>query len=384
MLFTLFFLLIFIIFYVYVGYPVIISAIAAIRKRTVQKRDDFEPSVSLIIAAFNEEDVIEEKIKNSLALDYPKDKLEIIVFSDASTDRTDEIVKQYQNEGVILIQLTGRRGKTAGQNLSVSQANGEIIVFSDANAVYKPDAIRKIARNFYDASIGCVCGELVYYSDDKSLIGDAENVYWDYEKFIKRKEDQAGSILGANGSIYAVRRELYVPLPDETISDFIEPFKIIEQGYRVVYEPAAVSFEQSTKNFQEEFQRKKRIVNRSFNSFLHFRSFLNPFRYPMLSFELISHKLLRWLIPFFLILIFGVNLFLLNVLFFRITFLVQLLFYGMALSGYFLEKKQWHIMLFYVPFYFCLVNLASFLAIVKYFFKRKKVVVWDPIRPKNP
>ena len=384
MLIIIFFLFVFIILYVYAGYPLIISVIATIRKKTVNKKDDFELTVSLIIAAFNEEDVIEEKLKNCFSLDYPKDKLEIIVFSDASTDRTDDIVKQYQNEGVILIQLSGRRGKTAGQNLAVSQANGEIIVFSDANAIYREDAIRKVVRNFYDESVGCVCGELVYFSADQSLIGDAENIYWDYEKFIKRQEDRAASILGANGSIYALRRELYVALPAETISDFIEPFKIIEQGYRVIYEPAALSYEHSTKNFQEEYQRKKRIINRSFNSFVHFRTFLNPLKYAMLSFQLISHKLLRWLIPFYLILIFGVNLFLLNALFFQITFGLQIIFYSMAILGYVLEKKHWHIVLFYTPFYFCLVNVASFQAIIKYFVDRKKVVTWDPIRLKKP
>jgi len=383
MLEIIFFLFIFMIFYVYFGYPLIILLIAALNKKKVQKKDDFEPTVSLIIAAYNEEDIIEEKIKNSLLLDYPKDRLEILVFSDTSTDRTDDIVKQYQNEGIRLIQLSDRKGKTAGQNLAVTQAKGEIIIFSDANALYREDAIRKIVRNFYDQSVGCVCGELVYYSEDKSLIGDAENVYWDYEKFIKRQENGAASILGANGSIYALRKELFVPLPEEIISDFIEPFKIIEQGYRVIYEPEALSFEQSTTNFHEEYHRKKRIINRSFYSLLHYKTFLNPLKYPLLSFQLISHKLLRWLIPIYLPIILVINLFLLNSLFFQITFGVQILFYITAILGYLLEKKHWHNVVFYAPFYYCLVNIASLQAIVNYFIKRKKVVTWKPIRLKK-
>jgi len=383
MLIIIFFLFVFFVLYVYTGYPLIIFMIAAIRRKNVQKKDDFEPTVSLIIAAFNEQDVIEEKLNNSLSLDYPKDRLELIVFSDASTDRTDEIVKKYENKNVRLIQLQKRKGKTAGQNLSVTRASGDIILFSDANAIYRKDAIRKIVRNFYDQSVGCVCGELIYFSEDKSLIGDAESVYWDYEKFLKRQEDRAASILGANGSIYALRKELFVPLPDETISDFIEPFKIIEQGYRVIYEPAALSFEQSTTDFQEEYQRKKRIINRSFSSLIYYKTFLNPLKYPMLSFQLISHKLLRWLIPIYLLVIFLVNLFLLNLLFFQIMLGLQIIFYIMAILGYVLEKKHWHNILFYTPFYFCLVNIASLNAIIKYFFKRKKVVTWDPIRLKK-
>ena len=380
MLEIIFLLFIFIIFHVYFGYPLIILLIATINRKTVLKNDEFEPTVSLIIAAYNEEDVIEEKIKNSLSLDYAKNKLEIIIFSDASTDQTNAIVSRYQNKGIKFIYLPERRGKTAGQNLAVSQATGEIIVFSDANALYRPEAVRKIVRNFSDRSVGCVCGELVYYSEDKSLIGDAESVYWDYEKFIKRQENRAASILGANGSIYAVRRQLFVPLPEDIISDFIEPFKIIEQGYRVIYEPAALSFEQSTTNFHEEFSRKKRIINRSFYSLLRFKTFMNPLKYPLLSFQLISHKLLRWLIPIYLPIIFIVNLFLLDSLFFKITLALQILFYITATLGYLLEKKNWHFVLFYAPFYYCLVNIASLQAILGFFIKRKKFVTWKPIR----
>lgn len=375
-----FFFFIFIIGYVYFGYPLIISIIAAINKKSVRKNENYEPGVSLIIAAYNEQDVIEQKLNNSFELNYPADKLEIVVFSDASTDRTNEIVSRYQDKGIKLIALSERKGKTAGQNLTVKESNGEIIIFSDANALYREQAITKIVRNFADPSVGCVCGELVYYSKDKSLIGEAENVYWDYEKFIKRQENRAASILGANGSIYAVRKELFAPLPDDIISDFIEPFKIIEQGFRVVYEPEALSFEQSTTNFHEEFQRKKRIISRSFHSLLYYKTFLNPIKYPMLSFQLISHKLLRWLIPIYLPIIFIVNLFLIGSLFFQITLMWQILFYVTAILGYILEKKNWHNMVFYAPFYYCLVNVASLLAIVEYFIKKKKIVTWQPIR----
>ncbi|MCU0645359.1 MAG: glycosyltransferase family 2 protein, partial [bacterium] len=185
---------------------------------------------------------------------------------------------------------------------------------------------------------------------------------------------------GANGSIYAVRRQLYSPLPDDSISDFIEPFQIVAQGYRVVYEPEAISFEQSTTNFIEEYHRKKRIINRSFFSLLQFSTFLNPLKYPVLSFQLFSHKILRWMIPIYLPIIFIINLFLLKSLFFQVTFGLQIIFYSTALLGYVLEKNRWHNVFFYAPFYFCLVNIASLEAIINLFVKRKKVVTWNPIR----
>jgi cellulose synthase/poly-beta-1,6-N-acetylglucosamine synthase-like glycosyltransferase len=383
MLIAIFIFFIGLILYVYVGYPLLILLLAMFRRRKVHPDDAFEPTVSLIVAAYNEEQTIEAKLKNCLELDYPRHKLELIVFSDASTDRTDEIVKGYEKDGIILLSLTERKGKTAGQNLAVTRAQGEIIVFSDANAYWRPDAVRKIVRNFHDPSVGCVCGELIYFSQDKTLIGDAEGVYWSYEKLLKRLEDRAASILGANGSIYALRKALYVPLPEDIISDFIEPLKIVEQGYRTIYEPAAISYEQSTTNFAEEYQRKKRIINRSFYALLYYRSLLNPIKHLALSWQLVSHKILRWLIPFYLPIIFVVNLLLLKSAFFQLTLALQVLFYLTAWLGFWLERMRWHHVLFYAPFYYCLVNLAALEAIVNYFIKRQKFVIWNPIRTKH-
>lgn len=383
MLEVIFFTLSFLIFYVYFGYPFIIYILGKLNRRTINLDDQFQPNVSLIIAAYNEEHVIEEKIKNSLEIDYPKDKIEIIIFSDGSTDRTDEIVKKFGKDGIILLKLNERKGKTAGQNFAVSRARGEIIVFSDANALYQHDAIKKVVRNFADSSIGCVCGELVYFKDNRSAIGDAEDAYWNYEKFIKRHENNAASILGANGSIYAVRKNFYAPLPADIISDFIEPLKIIEQGYRVIYEPKAFSFEQSTTNFRQEYSRKKRIINRSFYSLLSNKIFLNPVKHPLLSFQLVSHKILRWLIPIYLPIIFLVNLFLLDSVFFQVSLGLQIFFYVAAGFGYILERNNWHNVFFYAPFYYCLVNIASLHAILLFFAKQKKVITWEPIRNKN-
>ena len=366
--------------YVYVGYPLLTFLIGSFKIRKEYKNDAYIPSVTLIIAAYNEELKIEEKITNSLNLEYPKEKLQIIVFSDGSTDRTNELVQNFVSQGVKLIELPHRMGKTIGQNMAVDEADGEIIIFSDANAFYQKDAIKKIVRNFSDPSIGGVCGELVYKNDEKSLIGEAEDVYWNYEKFLKKYENNFNAILGANGSIYAVRKELYVPLAKNIISDFIEPLKIIEQGYHFLYEPAALSFEQSNFNFVQEYNRKKRIVNRSFYSLMEHKEFLNPIKHPILCFQLFSHKILRWFALLFFFVLFVCNVFLLGSNLFNLYFILQILFYIIATLGFFYEKKEKSNIIFYVPFYFILVNFASLKGISDYIFKRRKIFAWEPIR----
>lgn len=380
MLTTIFYLSFFLILYIYLGYPLLTLIIGMLKTSQIKKDETYRPDVTLVIAAYNEELKIEEKIKNSLNLDYPKEKFDIIIFSDGSTDRTSEIVKKHINNCIKLIELPNRMGKTAGQNIAVESAQGEIIVFSDANAVYQKSAIKKIVRNFSDDSIGGVCGELVYKNQEKSLIGEAEDAYWNYEKFLKKNENNFNAILGANGSIYAIKKDLYIPLNRNIISDFIEPLKILEQGYRFLYEPEALSFEPSNFNFIQEYNRKKRIVNRSFYSLFVHREFLNPLNQPLLSFQLFSHKILRWFAMLFFFILFVSNLFLLGGNFYNLFFILQILFYTTALLGYLFEKSGKNNIIFYVPFYFCLVNLASLKGIFEYLFKRKKMFTWEPIR----
>jgi poly-beta-1,6-N-acetyl-D-glucosamine synthase len=376
----LFFFFLLLIIYVYFGYPFFIFIIGSFKSNRINQDKKYRPYVSLIIAAYNEELKIEEKLKNSLELDYPIDKLEIIVFSDGSTDNTNEIIRGYTSRGIKLIELRTRQGKTAGQNIAVEQAKGEIIVFSDANALYRKNAIKKLVRNFSDGSVGGVCGELVYSNEHRNPIGEAENVYWNYEKFLKKNENNFYTILGANGSIYAVRKKIYVPLAENVISDFIEPLKILKQGYRFIYEPYALSFEQSTSDYKQEYKRKKRIVNRSFYSLLKHREFLNPLKYPLLSFQLISHKIFRWMVLPILLLLYICNLFLLGEPVFQLFFIGQCVFYLIALVGFIFEKIGISYIIFYTPFYFCLVNFASMKGIFEYIIKRKTIVAWEPIR----
>lgn len=354
-----------IIIYIYLAYPLLLFFLSKIVKKSVDKKEIY-PKVSLIIAAYNEEKVIEKKILNSLEIDYPKGKLEIIVFSDGSTDKTDAIVKSYKNKGIKLFRYEGRKGKTYCQNESVKKAKGEIIVFSDANSIYDKLAIKNLVYNFNDELVGVVCGNLKYIKNNKNQ----EGLYWKLENFLKKKESSIKSCLGANGSIYALRKELYVNLNLDVISDFIEPFLIYKQGFRVIYDDKAFCFENLDDN-RAEFNRKRRIILRSWQSLKYIKDFLNPFKYGLYSIFLLSHKLFRWLVFFFLILLFISNLFLLDILIFRIIFYLQLIFYILSLSN--LKSKN---KILSIINYFCLINYASMLAFID-FLKGKKKLTWE-------
>jgi len=376
----LFLFLLIIILYIYFGYPAILILFGFLRTSKPLNRGNSAPRVTLIITAHNEGKIIRQKIENSLSLDYPKDKLEIIVASDGSTDDTDEVVAEYENRGVILDQLATRRGKTAAQNGAVAKSSGEVIVFSDANAMYARDAVKKLVRNFDDKTVGCVCGELKYTNSWESMAGKGENLYWKYEKFLKRKESQISSLLGVTGSIYAVRRSLYVPLEDHSISDFVEPLEIVRNGYRVIYEPEAISFEKASVDMKTEFKRKIRIVARSIRGLFGEKELLNIFKYGIFSIQLISHKLLRWTMPLLLICLFGTNLLLWNSGdMFKILLIFQALLYSSALVGWVFELVGSKIKLFYIPYYFSMVNLAALIGWFKYL-TGKKEVVWETTR----
>ncbi len=281
-----------------IGYPVLLTLAGPLLRRG-RHFNDAEPGVTLIIAAHNEEHCIARKLENALALDYPRDRLEIIVASDGSTDGTDAVVESFRDRGVLLRSFP-RTGKTGVQNLVVKTANGEILVFSDANAFYRRDAIRKLVRNFADPTVACVSGQLIYTVQSVGA-GDCEHSYWNYEKFLKRRESDLSSLIGANGSIYAVRRADYVEINNDLISDLVEPLALVHRGRRVVYEPEAVSVEEASTSHTVEFRRKVRILTRSIKGLLHMRALLNPFRFGIFSFQLFAHKLMRYLVPVFLL-----------------------------------------------------------------------------------
>ena len=368
---------IFMIFYIYLGYPVLVVLIGLVRNKKV-KKDDYEPRVTILIAAYNEEKSIEATIKNKLDLDYSKNKLEIIVISDNSSDRTDEIVKRYESRGVILLRQTPRAGKTSALNMAVPHAKGEILVFSDANSIYAPDALKELMQNFYDQEVGYVTGKMIYTNPDGSTIGDGCSAYMKYENMLRKIETKAGSVVGVDGGIDAVRKELYQPMNPDQLPDFVLPLKVVEQGYRVVYEPEAILKEPSLKEPKDEYKMRVRVSLRSLwalSDMRHLLTFAPSFLY---SWQLWSHKVLRYLCFIFLIGAYLANWTLWPENgFYKLFFVVQNIAYlGAALSPL-LEKKGHRQKLLYLLNYYVLLNLASTHAFFK-FLLRQKQVMWTP------
>lgn len=374
-----FWLLLALVVYVYAGYPLLLVLVRQLGGSRPVKRAAQEPPVTLVISAFNEEDVIDGKLRNSLALDYPRDRLQVMVVSDSSDDRTDEIVASFAADGVEMLRMPERSGKTLGLNAALQCARGDIVIFSDANAMYAPDVVRNLVRNFADASVGAVVGESTY-TDPEAESERSEGLYWRYETAIKRLESEIGSVVGGDGAIYAIRRVMYVPMRADALSDFVNPLQIVRSGHRCVYEPEARSYERAAGDFDKEFRRKVRIVNRAWRALLGMRGLLNPVRYGFFAFQLVSHKLLRWLVPVFM-----AGLLILNALLldegsiYRLAICFQTIFYLLAALGYAARRRRSMPALLSIPYYFCLVNLASALGIVDAF-RGRTYTTWTTAR----
>ncbi|HEY6205533.1 MAG TPA: glycosyltransferase family 2 protein [Chthoniobacterales bacterium] len=280
--------------YVYIVYPALLALLARFRTRVVTRKN-IAPSVTLIISAYNEERTIEKKLRNTVALDYPKEQLEILVVSDASTDKTDEIVAGFAGQGVKLLRQARRQGKTAGLNAAVRAARGDVLVFSDANILYRTDAVGRLVQSFADPSVGCVTGDSRYDEDEVSQAHAQENAYWGYERFIRAMESRLGSTVGGDGAIFAIRRGLYTPLAADAINDLMTPLQIVLGGHRAVFEPEAVGFEPTAGDFRGEFRRKRRIVNRSWHAVMSVPQALSIPRMGCFAWQVWSHKVLRWL-----------------------------------------------------------------------------------------
>ncbi|MEJ2253376.1 MAG: glycosyltransferase family 2 protein [Nitrospirota bacterium] len=364
--------------YTYVGYAVIIPVLALFPSGEVDK-NDIKPRVTYLITAYNEEKNIRRKLEGVLALDYPKDKLEVMVASDGSTDRTDDIVREFRDRGVVLLRVEGRVGKTFAQNEAVKMATGEIIVFSDATTMYEKDAIRKMVRNYHDPFVGAVSGRYEYLNPTRASVGIGTVVFWKYENFIKSVQTRIRTITGCCGCIYSVRREAYVPLPADIISDLVEPLKVIENDYRVVFEPEAIAYEVTTERPSEEFSMRVRVISRAMRGIWSVRSLLNPVRYPFVSFQLVSHKVLRWLMPFFLAALFVSSYHLRGRLLYDMAFAAQAVFYLVSLGGLALGALGVRLRVLALPLYFCVVNAASIIALFKTVLGRK-TVVWETVR----
>ncbi len=371
------------ILYVYTGYPLVLALFA--RKRGSKSPSDNTgfPRISLLISAYNEKGVIAEKLDNALALDYPSDRLEIIVISDCSDDGTDEVVRQYSAAGIRLVRQAERLGKSVGLNLGVQSATGEILVFSDANSIYRPDSIRNLVRHFSDRSVGYVVGNCAY-KEGLALPASAESegLYWRLETWLKEKESAFGSVVGGDGAIYAIRYELFTLLRATDINDLLNPLQIIVRGFRGVYDRSAVCYEEAGDSFQKEFNRKVRIISRSLNAVWRAPLVLLPWIQPRHWFALMSHKVLRWFVPLFLFVALLTSICLWQLLFYRFAVLLQAGFYALAMAGWACESRRKPPKILYLPYYFCLVNLASLLGIIK-FLRGSLSPTWQTIRQES-
>jgi cellulose synthase/poly-beta-1,6-N-acetylglucosamine synthase-like glycosyltransferase len=366
-------------FYTYVGYALVLMIASSLRARPITRKD-WTPTVTVIITAYNEERDIAEKLENTLALDYPADKLEIIVASDCSSDRTDEIVRGFNERGVRLHRQEERLGKTSAQNAAVALAQGEIILFSDATTEYSPDVLRVMLPSFADQSVGCVAGRLIYVDPSKSGVGQGARSYWGYETFLKRHESRICSLIGVSGCLYAVRRSAYVPMYPEACSDFLIATKMVEQGLRAIYEPEAVCTEETNKRADRELRMRVRIIAQTFTDLWRHRQMMNPFRSGFYALELFSHKVLRYLVPYLLLLVLFTSAALApHALFYALVLAGQLGFYAIALLSWALERAGRRNRLLALPQYFVLANLASVIACYK-FLRGERFARWEPIR----
>ena len=361
--------------YVYIGYPALAWLLARLIGRPVRKAP-IQPRVTVLTAAFNEAAHIEATVRNKLEQDYPAELLDMIVISDESTDGTDEIVRVL-GPRVRLIRQSPRAGKTAALNLAVDQAEGEILVFSDANSIYASDAIRRLVENFADPEVGYVTGKMVYVTEDGSLVGDGCSAYMKYENWLRDQETRLASVIGVDGGVDAVRKSLFEKMRADQLPDFVLPLSVARRGHRVVYEPRALLKEAALSQHEAEYRMRVRVGLRALWALSDLRALLNPLRHGLLAFQLISHKLLRYLafVPLALVLVTSIALSGSHELYLAAA-LGQLVFYALAIVGW-TTGSQSRSAVIGIPYYFLLLNLATAHAALR-FLRRERQATWAP------
>jgi len=377
---VLFWLLIFFVFYSYLGYPFFLILISKFQKRIPSKTisDNYEPTVTLFVAAYNEQDYVDSKIANSLALDYPKDKLKLVWVTDGSNDKTNELLKKYP-EVKVYFQYE-RNGKINAMNRGMEFVDSEIVIFSDGNTTLSRETIREMVLRFNNANVGCIAGEKrIELTSKDAAAATGEGFYWKYESWIKQLDAQTGSCVGAAGELFAIRKELFFNVePDTILDDFIISLTIAMQGYKIDYSPKAFAVEKASANINEEMKRKVRIAAGSIQSLVRLKSLLNIFKYRFLSFQYISHKVMRWITtPISLVLLIPLNILLAfyNSVYFYL-FLVQILFYVFVFIGWMLRNIKTQVGLIFIPYYFFVANLSMWLGFVRYL-KGSQSVNWE-------
>jgi glycosyltransferase involved in cell wall biosynthesis len=368
-----------VIVWVYVGYPLVLAIVARLRRRPV-RRAPIEPSVTLIVCAYNEEATIRRKLEEIVALDYPPDRLDLVVASDGSTDRTDDIVREFAPR-VSLLRVEGRGGKTVAQNVAVAQARGEILIFSDVTTVYVPHTIRTLVSNFADPAVGCVGGDLRYESERRNPSAEGRALFWSYERRLRLWETQIHSVVGVAGCSYAMRRALYRPLDGSVISDFVQPGLVTTQGYRTIIDERAPVYEPvESYHLREELYRRARIITRGLRGAFAMRELLNPIRHPWLATVLWSHRVLRWLVPLFLLVLLAAAACLRGQgLVYDVALWGQLGVYAAGGVAFGLERLRVRPPGMFIPLYFCLMSLAPLVAL-GWLVRGEKKVVWETAR----
>ncbi|MBI4614778.1 MAG: glycosyltransferase [Planctomycetes bacterium] len=382
MILALFWLFVLAVLYPYVLFPLLIFARGALFPLPVEKRDEI-PSVSVIVACHDEAASIRARIENVLAQDYPDNRLELVVVSDGSTDGTDDTAREYESRGVVVLSVP-RRGKAAALTDGVAAARGEVLVFTDANAEFAPDAIRKLVRPFADPRVGGVAGDQRYRGEPQGE-GAGERTYWSLDRLLKRAESRAGNVISATGSIHAVRRPLFRPVPPGVTDDFVISTSVVLQGRRLVFEPDAVSWEPVARSTGAEFRRKVRVLTRGLAGVREVRALLDPRRYGFYSLQLLSHKVLRRLVALPLAALLPASALLWTAgPFYRAAFLLQAALYVAAGAGFLLRgTRLGRAKPLSLPYYFCLVNLAALVAIAN-LARGRRIEVWEPERAPRP
>lgn len=381
----LFWVFIFVLLYSYILYGIVLIILLGIRKIFTRRSPSilagFETCVTLIVAAYNEEKTLHEKISNTLELDYPSDKLFILFVTDGSSDSTNEILAGYPQIKTLF--RPERRGKVAAINRAMKFVDTPITVFCDANTFLNRACLRELIKHYTNRRIGAVAGEKKVVDDTKEVntAGAGEGLYWKYESFLKKLDSAFYSVVGAAGELFSIRTELYEEVPEKVLlDDFIISLRIAQKGYRVIYEPAAYAVEEPSANMKEEQKRKVRIGAGGFQSIYMLRGLLNIFKYGKLSFQYISHRVLRWAVcPFLLPLILILNIILyMNTPYsiYKLLLAAQLFFYLCAWIGYLMARKNKKFPLFYVPYYFVFMNISLYFGLVR-ILKGKQSVLWE-------
>lgn len=374
--------------YSYILYGLLIWILVKLRtiffKNRFHSDSNYTPSVTLLVAIFNEEDIIRQKIENSLKIQYPQDKLDILFITDGSTDNTNNIIKEYNQ--IKLLYEPERKGKIAAINRAMQYVKTPIVVFCDANALLNKECITEIARHYADPKTGGVSGEKIVreMTPEKTTAGAGEGLYWKYESFLKKLDSDFGTVVGAAGELFSIRTELFQPVEtDVLLDDFIISLRIAQKGYKIVYEPKAFAIESPSSDIREEQKRKIRIGAGGYQSIYMLRSLLNIFKYPGLAFQYISHRVLRWAVcPYLLPVIFFLNLIIViqkAEMFYVISLALQVVFYATAFAGYLQALKNKKSKLLYVPFYFVFMNICLYLGLVRYW-RKSQTVLWEKAR----